>query len=496
MDWVDLTTAQQEAALYIGYTEMIWCEYDDAWDSTAWDDTVLVEDTETPTHGPSFKPTLRPTSNPTAAPTTSLLPTIRLSSKPSMTASESPSFVPSSSSKPSMTNLIMAPDGSMVARPTVKPTSNPTTAPSLSPTTEPSPSPSDFPSSYPSTQPSVSLSYPPSASLSTTDAIELESEFKSPEELYGDEWWRDLPPVIQEAFAILGWNEATWDAGDESLSPPSEDMDWADLTPEMQAAASLIGYTQQTWDADDLNEVGGLEDGMIIDGINDDSATTDADYYEDYDWVELPPNVQEAAMILGWNQALWDSVNGTTWSEDVFWDELPDEAQKAAAVFGYNEASWNANGDANLESLLIAAGGKYVSSDDDYLFEVGPSNFQVSEYQVLYFFASSCFLLLGLIDLAREQAPFHLLMVLAGAFGVASAVFIEEDIHLSNILDCISVHLFLFEGIGLLSNSRHRELVHQEKWTKWSIIFADSQFLLGAILDVVVSPRQAQYFFY
>jgi hypothetical protein len=70
-------------------------------------------------------------------------------------------------------------------------------------------------------------------------------------------------------------------------------------------------------------------------------------------------------------------------------------------------------------------------------------------------------------------------MTLAGASGVASAIFVEEDIRISNILDCVSVHLFLFEGIFLLSNDRQRELADDAKWTRRSIIFADSQFVLG-----------------
>jgi hypothetical protein len=142
---------------------------------------------------------------------------------------------------------------------------------------------------------------------------------------------------------------------------------------------------------------------------------------------------------------LWDN-SGTAWWEELFWDKLPPEAQEAAAVFGYNEASWNADGDPELEALLIAAGGKYTSNDDDYVFGLGPSNIQVSEYQIFYFFAALCFLILGMLDFVREKAPFHLLMTLAGAFGVASAIFVEEDIRISNILDCVSVHLFLFEG--------------------------------------------------
>ena len=309
-----------------------------------------------------------------------------------------------------------------------------------------------------------------------------------------------MPTEIQSAFSVLGWYETAWDEG---INPPSENMDWNELTLEMQEAASLIGYTQESWDAEEATTVDKLDDDSTNIGNATDSTdgtaitedldnTADTDYYEDYDWTELPTDVQEAATNLGWSESLWDN-DGTSWSDEIFWDDLPPEAKEAAAVLGYDQASWDASGDAHLESLLIAAGGTYVSADDDYVFEVGTSNIQVSEYQILYFFASLCFLLLGVVDLAREKAPFHFLMILAGLFGVASSVYIEEDIRLSNILDCVSVHLFLFEGIGLLFKDRQRELANEEKWAKWSIIFADSQFLLGAIIDVVVSETRLQY---
>lgn len=301
---------------------------------------------------------------------------------------------------------------------------------------------------------------------------------KSPEELYGDEWWTDLPPDIQEAFIILGWNETIWDNG---IDPPSEDMDWTELTPEMQVAASFIGYTENTWDGDDatLNDTNSTE-------ANSSPIDIDDNHYHNYDWVDLPPDVQNAAMILGYDQFLWDS-DGESWSEELFWDELSLEAQEAAAVFGYDEASWNADGDAELEALLVAAGGQYVSNDDDYIFTVGDSGAQVSEYQMLYFSAACCFLLMGLLDVVRENAPFHILMVLAGLFGVISAVYVEENLHLSNIFDCVSVHLYLLEGVALLMQSMKRDRRGIEKWYKQLVLFADSEFITGAFLDVMVS---------
>ena len=107
-------------------------------------------------------------------------------------------------------------------------------------------------------------------------------------------------------------------------------------------------------------------------------------------------------------------------------------------------------------------------------------------FQVLFFFGALSFFLLGLIDLAREKAFFHLLMVLAGSFGVASAVFIEENIHVSNILSCVSVHLFLCEGIALLVQTVKRDMSDEALWYKRLIVFADLEFIFGSILDLMV----------
>ena len=288
-----------------------------------------------------------------------------------------------------------------------------------------------------------------------------------------------MPPDIQDAYTLLGWNETLWDTGN---SPPSENANWNELTLEMQDAATHIGFTQQTWDGDNDET---LIPSSSLTTNHASSFDTDKECYEDYYWIELPQEVKQAAITLGFNEYLWDN-NGTTWSDELEWHELPTEAQEAAGILGYDEASWNASGDVELQALLDAAGGQYVSQDDDYVWEVGPAGIPVSEYQILYFFAAFCFLGLGLLDLTREKAPFHLLMVLAGVFGVASAIFIEENIHLSNILDCFSVHLFLLEGVAVLVQSMRRDLSGEADWYKRLIIFADMEFITGAFLDVVV----------
>lgn len=87
-------------------------------------------------------------------------------------------------------------------------------------------------------------------------------------------------------------------------------MKWNELTPEMQQAANVIGYTQETWDIEDGSDVDIINgDGDLSNNTQDGGASTggetDAGYYEDYDWDELPNNVLAAAFILGYDQYLW-----------------------------------------------------------------------------------------------------------------------------------------------------------------------------------------------
>jgi hypothetical protein len=185
MDWAELTPEQQEAALFIGYTEFIWCEYDDAFViESAWDDTVSTVAADPilpPTQNPTFKPTGRPI---TESPTDSFTPTVSKTNQPSAAASESPSSEPSGSPKPTLSDFIMGADGSMIPRPTEQPTVDPSATPTLSPSIKPSSTPSE----QLSVSPSAASSHAPSISPSESSIV-LETGILSPDELYGDEWW-------------------------------------------------------------------------------------------------------------------------------------------------------------------------------------------------------------------------------------------------------------------------------------------------------------------
>jgi NADH:ubiquinone oxidoreductase subunit 6 (subunit J) len=143
-----------------------------------------------------------------------------------------------------------------------------------------------------------------------------------------------------------------------------------------------------------------------------------------------------------------------------------------------NETYWD-----TAESTV----GEYVSYDDDYIFPVGDIEFDiwVSQYQIIYFFASLCFVVAGVLDLIIEKHCLHTVMILAGLFGVLSAVFVESNIHLSNVFGVVSVCLFFFEAGSVF---RRRKQSMEEKAIRRALLFGDFCFVLATIFDIIVSP--------
>ena len=64
------------------------------------------------------------------------------------------------------------------------------------------------------------------------------------------------------------------------------------------------------------------------------------DKYDDYDWKELPKEVQGAAKTLGYDKKMWDNDKEPA-SADLDWDELTPEQQKAAEILGFNQKTWD-----------------------------------------------------------------------------------------------------------------------------------------------------------
>jgi hypothetical protein len=57
--------------------------------------------------------------------------------------------------------------------------------------------------------------------------------------------WADLTTAEQDAWAVLGWDEESWD--EETSIPVSEEAAWDELTVDEQMAAEELGYDQASW---------------------------------------------------------------------------------------------------------------------------------------------------------------------------------------------------------------------------------------------------------
>ena len=160
---------------------------------------------------------------------------------------------------------------------------------------------------------------------------------------------------------------------------------------------------------------------------------------------------------------------------------------------GFDRYSWDKIDPSNPNAVVASVDDDYISYDDDYVFLVGSSQTWVSRYMILYFCAAMCFVYVGVLDLIGEKNLFHVLMILAGAFGVVAAMLVEKDVYLSNVFSSVSVHFFLLEALTLFgSHKRQRIDVGKTLWLRYSLSFADVLFGVGALLDVIVSQRLAK----
>lgn len=297
-------------------------------------------------------------------------------------------------------------------------------------------------------------------------------ETKDPTVFY-DYWWADLPPETQDGYAVLGYDENSWNNG---LPVAVEELGWDEMSLEQQNAATFLGYTKLMWDGPEAN-------------------------YDDYDWDELPADIKEAASVLGYNRNMWDNgIEAET--DDYWWRELSEEQQEAAALLGYDENSWdgttvttsiNENGETVVSTTKTENFDDFHLWEDDYLFPVAGTNVWVSDYQTVYFFAALLFVVVGLMDWICERIMYHTLMIIAGLSGLVAAIFVHGDPYISNVFSTISVHFFFLEAIKmLLDRNTMRAPLLGGKGIKQNLLmkvlaFANFMFIIGAGLDVVLS---------
>lgn len=65
---------------------------------------------------------------------------------------------------------------------------------------------------------------------------------------YDDYWWEELEQFeLAQYYAVLGWNQSTWDTANSSI-PESSDLYWNELSDEQRTAAREVCYTLELWD--------------------------------------------------------------------------------------------------------------------------------------------------------------------------------------------------------------------------------------------------------
>jgi len=82
-------------------------------------------------------------------------------------------------------------------------------------------------------------------------------------------------------------------------------------------AAEVIGFNQAEWSKDSLPE------------------------YDEYSWRKLPPEVQEAAMFLGYTANMWDNDQDPELCKENDYDDLTSEQKAAAFLLGYDKNKWD-----------------------------------------------------------------------------------------------------------------------------------------------------------
>ena len=117
--------------------------------------------------------------------------------------------------------------------------------------------------------------------------------------------------------------------------------------------------------------------------------------------------------------------------------------------------------------------------EDDYVFQAGSA--WVSRFTIVYSIAALGFVITGFLDFIKEPGFLGILFILAGGFGMASAMTSDVNEWLSTLFNLVSVHLFLVEAIGILF--RRSFFGGLEIWLRIS----DSFFLIGSLIDVATS---------
>ena len=233
----------------------------------------------------------------------------------------------------------------------------------------------------------------PTTTTDTTSENALSSMPVAPNGNWRTYPWNELPSEIQGGATALGFTEQLWDAGAELSTGV---YFWDELSPAQQeASAAIFGYNRITWNASNRK-------------------------WLTIDWNDLPQEIRTDAIALGYDERLW-SINADIDTESYDWEQLSGAQQQAAfTIFGYTEDTWtgtsgteNSGSDTTPSDSVSKAvgenqdvknggggrGGGRGGADDDYVFNVErkENDVWVSKYQIVYFVASVCFMVVGIL---------------------------------------------------------------------------------------------------
>jgi hypothetical protein len=106
-----------------------------------------------------------------------------------------------------------------------------------------------------------------------------------------------------------------------------------------------------------------------------------------------------------------------------------------------------------------------------------------SQAWILMLLGALGWVVVGFLDWFNKRHWFHIFLVMAGVFGLASAALRLETEPGSEMLNFLSVHCFLLEAVSLIRQNRHMSFSLVMGFVRVADIF----FFLGAFTDILLS---------
>jgi hypothetical protein len=127
-------------------------------------------------------------------------------------------------------------------------------------------------------------------------------------------------------------------------------------------------------------------------------------------------------------------------------------------------------------------------ADDDYVYVSPNAKFYLSRYMIICFDAAMAFVITGILDWFVDGGILSIVMMLAGAFGLVSAMLVEQNEWLFEVMSAGSVHLFFLVAVGQFYRHFRRGksgLVPHS--LLYVVLFGNLCWILGSLMDVVLS---------